>query len=142
MKKKISILFLFVFILTIPACMTVNLAVEGIDKPVNMTSVTNKKYTIVKHFNREAKGWFTLFNLITIKDVNFDELIRKEINSVQGDAVINLQIKGQTTLVDGAIPTVLGLVGSAALPPAGGILGYLVGARTYFIEGDVIKYTE
>lgn len=141
-KNTILILVIYTAFLFLQGCMTVNLTTVGYDKPVSMTNNVNKKFSIVKHFNQELKGWFTIFNLVTISEPNVEEAIRREISSVQGDGAINVKIKGQITFIDGIIPFALGLIGSVALPPAGSVLGYLVGARTYTIEGDIIKYTD
>ncbi len=139
MKKYLSLSLIFIFIISFSGCMTVNLAVEGYENPVVMTGNVNKEYKIVKHFKKDLRGWFTLFNLITVSDPDIQRVIVNEIKSVNGDAAINVKIVGQTTLVDGLIPIALGTLGSV-INPAGFVLAYLVGARTYTVEGDIIKY--
>jgi len=68
------------------------------------------------------------------------KVVREEIAAARGDAVVGIRIKGQTTLVDGLIPIVLGTLGGLLLPPYGTVLSYLLELRTYTIEGDVIRY--
>lgn len=142
MKKSITFLVIGLSFLIVPACMTVHLSAEGYDKPASMTSNVNKKFTIVKHFKRNLKGWFAIFNLITISDPDIQRVIQNEVMSAQGDAAINLKIQGQTTFLDGAIPVALGVIGALVAPPGGIYASNLIGVRTYTIEGDVIRYTD
>jgi len=79
---------------------------------------------------------------MTISNSDLEALISKEISSAQGDAVLNMRIQGQTTLIDGVLPFALSVIGGLIIPPYGSFLGYLIGSRTYIIEGDVIKYIE
>jgi hypothetical protein len=122
--------------------MTVLLTSEGVEKPVDMTSNVNKKFTIVKHFERELKGYFVVFNLITVSDPNIKNAMQDELLNGKGDAIINVKIKGQTTFLDGCLSVGVGILGGLALPPYGVYLGDLIGARTYTIEGDVIRYID
>ena len=104
-----------------------------------MTNEANEDFKIVKHFSKELRGWFTVFNLVTISNPDVQRLIQNELQATGGDAVINVSIKGQTTFIDGLIPVGVSVIGSL-ISPYGFALGYLIGARTYTIEGDVIKY--
>jgi len=140
--KKYSLYIVF-FVITISnlRCMSVNINATGYDKTASLTS-TDKKFTILKHFNREMKCWYTLINLIPLSEPNCADLLRDETASSHGDAIINIKIQGQTSLIDVAIPVALSVLGSIVSPQRGAFLGVLVGARTYTIEGDVIKYIE
>ncbi|MGC9093724.1 MAG: hypothetical protein ACP5JH_10825 [Bacteroidota bacterium] len=142
MKKVIMLSIITLSLLSFVGCMTVQLTSEGVDKPASMTSNVNKKFTIVKHFSRDLKGWFTIFNLVTISNPKVDEVIRNELVASQGDAVINIKIQGQTTFLDGFIPVALGTIGALVAPPWGFYASSLIGVRTYTVEGDVIRYTE
>jgi hypothetical protein len=79
---------------------------------------------------------------VTISDLNVQRIIQNEVMSAQGDAAININIQGQTTFIDGAIPVALGVIGFLVAPPGGAYASYLIGARTYTVEGDVIRYSE
>lgn len=142
MSKMYAIFVVLVISLSGGGCMTVQLSTDGIDKTVAMTSDVNKTFTIVRRFNQDLKGWFTLFNLITITDPRVSDLVRNELSAARGDAVINLRIQGQTTFVDGLIPIALGIVGGLAAPPFGFFASNLIGVRTYTVQGDIIKYSE
>ncbi len=142
MKLKITLIIVGLIIISFTGCMTVNLTAEGVEKTVAMSSNVNKKYTIVKHFSKDLKGYFTIFNLVTISDPKVSELIRNELISAQGDAVINIKIQGQTTFIDGLVPIGLGVIGGIIAPPYGTFASYLIGLRTYTVEGDVIKYLD
>ncbi len=141
MKNLTLIFVVLMIIISSTGCMTVNLGAEGYDKTASLTSA-EKKFTIVEHFKKHLKGWFTLFDLITISNPNIGEFLNKETISAHGDAVVNIKIEGQTTFIDGLIPFTLEVIGSIAAPPGGAALGALISSRTYTIEGDVIKYTE
>lgn len=141
MRKTIAIAFIALSLAIFAGCMTVQLTAEGVEKPASMTSNVNKKFTIVKHFSRDVKGIFLVFNLVTISEPKVNEIIRNELVAGQGDAVINIRIQGQTTFIDGLVPVAAGL-GAAFLSPFGVFASYLIGLRTYTVEGDVIKYTD
>nr|MBP9212404.1 hypothetical protein [Bacteroidota bacterium] len=85
---------------------------------------------------------FAFFNLVTMSEPQIGTIIREEMQSAQGDAVANVSIQGQTSLTDGGVSLLLSALGLAAAPPLGFAAGYLVGARTYTVEGDIIRYTE
>ena len=129
-------------LLLFAGCATVYLTAEGVDKPAAMTASVNKKFTIVKHFREDLKAYFTIFDLVTISNPDVDKLIRSELVAAQGDAIINIRVRGQTTFIDGLIPVGLGVIGALLAPPYGVYASSLIGVRTYTVEGDVIKYTE
>lgn len=138
-------LMLFVatfYLLSSAGCMSVALTVEEFDKPVSLTGNINKNYTIVKHFSCDLKAWFAFFDLVTISEPNMQDALHNEILSAQGDAVINLKIKEETTFVDGVISSAVGIAGALAVGYVGVSLSHLIDTRTYTIEGDVIKYVE
>lgn len=141
MKKSLILSIVAACLLSLVGCMTVMLTAEGVDKPAAMTSNVNKKFTIVKHFSRDIKAIFVIFNLVTVTNPKVNEVIRNEIVAGHGDAVINITIKGQTTFIDGLVPVAAG-VAASFLSPFGIFAFNLIGLRTYTVEGDVIKYTE
>ncbi len=122
-------------------CMAVSFDASGYDKTASMTSA-DKKFTIMKHFRREVKCWYTLVNLIPLTEPDIAKILQEETASSRGDAVINLRITGETTLIDALVPVALGVFGSIVSPQRGAFAGLLVGVRTYTIEGDVIQYRE
>lgn len=142
MKRIVVIILGVLYFSTFVGCMTVPISSGGVYKPVAMTSSVNKKANIIKHFKTEFKSWFTLYNLIPLNDPKVNELLNNELNGTQGDAIINLKIEGQTTFTDGLIPVVVGVIGTIVAPPYGSYASALVGARTYTLEGDVVKYAE
>jgi hypothetical protein len=141
MKTFITLSVVLFMVITNSGCMTVNLSATGYDKTASLTS-TERKFTIVKHFSKDMKSFYVVLNLIPLSEPNISDLLRDETTSAHGDAFINLKIQGETTLTDIAIPVVLGVVGSALFPKGGAFIGGLVGARTYTVEGDIIKYIE
>ncbi len=126
--------------LVLSGCMTVHLSMDKVDKLTAMSGDLGRHYTVVRHFSHDVKGVFTLFGLVTVVNPDVGKVVREELAAARGDAVTGIRIKGQTTLVDGVIPVVLGVVGGLLLPPYGTILSYLVELRTYTIEGDVVRY--
>lgn len=145
-----------VLILTaLSGCMTVNLSSDSA-APVMMSGVPDRDYTVVRSFEVAHRGWFTLFDLITISNPAIQKTLDAELKKSGGDAIINVAIVGQNTVVDGLIPigmSVAGtLLGQSLAPDVytgvtyGTALGTLAGAmlstRTYTIKGDVIRYQE
>jgi hypothetical protein len=138
MVPGIAALLLFSF----TGCMTVPLSSGSVYKPIAMSGNINKKFNVIKHFKSDFKSWFTLFNLVQLNDPKVTEILNNELNATQGDAIINVKLEGQTTFVDGLIPVIVGVIGTIAAPPYGGYASSLIGARTYTVEGDVVKYAE
>jgi hypothetical protein len=135
--KRISLVLV---VILFSGCMTVQLDSIGIEKSIGMTANINKKFTVVHHFREDVKGWFTLFDLITISNPDVSGLLQKEV--VDGDAITNLKIQGQTTFVDALVSIGAGAAGVLIGGAAGANAAYLISARTYTVEGDVVKYTE
>jgi hypothetical protein len=127
--------------IVLQSCTSVHLTAAGYDKTASMTS-SDRKFTIVKHFQREEKCLYALLNLIPLTEPDVAGILREETVSAHGDAVINISIQGQTKFLDIAVPFALGIAGSAISPKNGVLTGLLIGARTYTIEGDVIQYTD
>lgn len=139
MKNQILLAVTLMMLFGSSGCMSVDLTAAGYDKTASMTS-TDRKFTIMKHFSREVKCWYTLVNLIPLTQPNVAEILTEETASAHGDAVINLSIHGQTKLADAAVPVALSVLGSMASPQRGAFAGLLIGTRTYTVEGDVIHY--
>ncbi len=142
MKRSAWVPVVLCLFVILSGCSTVELSTRSLDVPVSFTGNVNKKFVVVKHFRREEKGWFAFFNLVTMSEPQIGTIIREEMQSAQGDAVANVSIQGQTSLTDGGVSLLLSAIGLAAAPPLGFAAGYLVGARTYTVEGDIIRYTE
>ncbi len=84
---------------------------DKVDKLTAMSGDLGRHYTVVRHFSRDVKGVFTLFGLVTVVNPDIGKVVQEELAAARGDAVVGIRIKGQTTLVDGVIPVVLGVVG-------------------------------
>jgi hypothetical protein len=57
---------------------------------------------------------------------------------------MNLKIKGQDTFIDQIIPIGVGFLGLIIMPesPIGLFAAYMIGMRTYTIEGDIVRYLD
>ena len=135
------------------SCMTVNLSSDS-ELPVMMSGAPDADYTVVRTFEVSHRGWFTLFDLVTIADPAIQGTLDSELKRAGGDAIINVEITGQTTFVDGLVPVGMTLAGTLlgqVLTPdpylgltygtaLGSLAGAMLSARTYTISGDVIKY--
>jgi hypothetical protein len=128
--------------LVLSGCATVHLSMGGVDKLTAMSGDPGRRYTVVRHFTRDAKAVFTLFGLVTVVNPDLAEVVREEIVAARGDAVVGIRIKGQKTLVDGLVPIALGTLGGLLLPPFGSVLSYVLELRTYTIEGEIIRYMD
>lgn len=140
MKLLVKVMVLFACVYLV-GCMTVQLDAVGYDKQVTLTS-PERKYVILKHFNREMKCYYTLLNLIPLNEPSVAEILRDETISAHGDGVANVRIAGEAALVDFATPVTIGILGLVTAPPSGAFLALLIGSRTYTIEGDIIRYVE
>lgn len=140
--KNTSLLTLLVIVSGFVAgCMSVHFDAAGYDRMASLTS-SERKFTLLKHFSRDVKCWYTLVGLIPLSDTDLSGILKDETASAHGDAVLNIKVHGETTLLDAAIPVATAFFGSVVSPQRGALLGLLVTARTYTIEGDVIKYVE
>ncbi len=128
MKRSIGWILSALFLISVSGCMTVRLSSMGVDKPVMMTGAeVERDYSLVRNFRRNVKGYFLIAHLVTLSNPKVQEIIKEEINAANGDAAVNVTIKGQTTIVDGVAV----------------LLTYsLFGMRTYTIEGDIIVYKD
>lgn len=140
---------------TATGCMTVKLDTGALREPVSMSGNVNREYRIVRHFERELKSWFTLFQLVTVQNPKVEQAIREELARSEGDAVVNVVIQGKDTFLDQLLPAALTVVGSALTSYAAyydyryGTIGLLatvaasqIRIRTYTIEGDVVQYVK
>ena len=110
MKKQIPLLVVLVLL---AGCMTVEISTST-DTPVKLTGEAERDFTVVRHFERSEKAWFTLFDLVTMNNPDFSTLIENELQRTPGDAVINIEIKAQTTAIDGLIPITMTVTGTLA----------------------------
>lgn len=141
MKTQLIYFAILVFALSNSGCLSVQLSAVGYENTASLTSI-ERKFTIVKHFTVDIKNWYTFFNLIPLSETSIADIFRDETASSHGDAIINVKIVGQTSLVDVAIPVAAGIIGTIISQKGGVVLGIFIGSRTYTIEGDVIKYTD
>ena len=141
--KKIAVLLFIVFTATtFWSCETVNIDARTYENPLLMNGQINKDYKIIKHFKESSKAVFLIFNLMTVKNPDVEALITREVTAVHGDGVINIKIIGQTTFVDGLVPVGLEMIGILINPQYGFLGAAILGMRTYFVEGDIIKFTD
>lgn len=140
---------------TVTGCMTVELSSNSSDA-IMMSGEPNRDYTIVRSFSVPQKGWFALFDLVTVNNPNVQKTLNDELKRSGGDAIINVSIQGQTTFTDALIPIGMNLAGTllgmaiAPDPSLGTAYGSLVGSlaaamlstRTYTVSGDVIRYND
>jgi hypothetical protein len=137
----------------VSGCMTVDIG-ASLETPVSMSGAPDKDYTVVRHFEQTKKAWFTLFDLVTMKNPDLSGVIEAELKRTPGDAVINVEVEGQTTVIDGLMPIAMSVAGTlagqalAADPYYGAYYGTALGtlagamlfARTYTISEDVIEF--
>jgi len=87
--------------------------------------IEKKEATIIQHFElSDRSGWFIL-GLIKSSHTDIEDLVKKEIQSVNGDAALNLQIETVYDPLDIIISV---------------LVGGIYNSRQIKIEGDVIKY--
>lgn len=128
MKKSIRWILVGLFLISASGCMSVRLSSMGVDKPVMMTGPeVERDYSLVRSFRRSVKGYFLISHLVTISNPKVQKVVSEEIDTANGEAAVNVNIKGQTTIVDGL---------------ASMLTWTLFSMRTYTVEGDIIKYKD
>jgi len=123
---------------------SVSLSVNRGDKVVSMTSNINKEYRTVKHIKVQQK--IPLLFLVRINPASgspdLDEMLLPELSTVEGDAIVNVTIKGEAALGDVILPVGIGIVGAFIFPPLLFFTAFPLyeDLKTYSVEGDIVKY--
>ena len=86
------------------SCATVDLRLKNMTQPVTMSAEIDVEVATVKHFEKTVRVWFTLYDLVTLNQPDIDKILEKELRDANGDAIVNLKIKGQDTAIDRIIP--------------------------------------
>ena len=126
MKEK-SFIFVIVLLLVslILSCESVIYETHSSELFVSMTTPKDiSDYEVIGELNYETKAVFLVLQLITIRDVEIEQAIEKQVRKLEGDGVINLRIHEQYVFVDFII-SVFG--------------GGIVNTRTVKVNGDIIK---
>lgn len=125
---------------------SVSLSVNRGDKVVSMTSNINKEYRIIKYVKVEQKVPFLFLVRINPAGGNpdLDDMLQPELAAAEGDAIVNVKIKGEAALGDVILPIGMGIVGAFAFPPLLIIAMFPLfeDLKTYTVEGDIVKYVE
>ncbi|MFA5835047.1 MAG: hypothetical protein WDA22_16335 [Bacteroidota bacterium] len=127
MKRYTALVLLATFIVS--GCFRMQLDTISLDRSVYLSSSSPKAYTRLKEFTVNTKGSWAIFGLVTLSKPDLSELIKEEISRQNGDAIINLTIKTQTTFGDGFF-TVIAL------------LGLIYHPRTVIISGTVVSFNK
>jgi hypothetical protein len=154
-RKLLGALVLTAAALAATGCMTVRLDTGAIREPVSMSGNVNRDYRVVRHFQRDLKSWFTLFDLVTVQNPKVEQAVREELQRNGGDGVVNLVISGKDTFIDRLIPAAVSALGSALTVygayynygylTAGAVITVVasqIRIRTYTVEGDVVQYVK
>jgi hypothetical protein len=124
---------------------SVSLSVGG-DKVVSMTSNINKEYRIIKHVKIQQKIPFLFLVRINPGSGSpyLDDMLQPELAAEEGDAIVNVKIKGEAALGDFVLPIGMGVVGAFVFPPLFSIAMFPLyeDLKTYTVEGDIVKYVE
>lgn len=115
--------------LAFSGCMPMQLETKELVQSVFLSSKTPVPYTRLKEFSATTKGAWAFFGAITVSKPDLSGVINEEIERQNGNAIINLTIKTQTTFTDG-------LIGTLAL------LGLIYQPRTVFVSGTVVSFDQ
>ena len=108
-------------LLIMVSCATLPLDAPQVDKPISMTPKVGSDYEVQKHFSVESRALW-VFALATLSTPDVGEIVNREASGA--DAVANLKITKQMTVVDWAISVL-----------TAGVLY----SETVTIEGDAVK---
>jgi len=147
MSKKIlraaTVLFIFIFCEGCASYTSVSLS-SNQSRTVSMTANINREYRVIKHIRVEQKLPFLFIVRMSPEHghPDLDEMLQPEIDASQGDAVVNVKIKGEAELGDVFLPVGIGVLGGIAFAPL-----FVIAAiplyedlKTYTVEGDIVKY--
>jgi hypothetical protein len=100
-----------------------------LEQSVYVSSKTPAPFVRLKEFSIRTNGSWGVFGLLTLKKPELASILKEEIARQQGDAVINLTIRTQTTFGDALI----GIVS---------VLGLIYQPRSVFVTGTVVSFTK
>lgn len=118
-------------------CETITYDAQLFDEVASMNSgALPSDYKVVGRFNYEVRAMFTAYDLITLKDPEIVEAMNKSVKVNNGDAVINISIVEETSIVDILISSFVGAVTQGLFKTSIDAFS----TRTVAIKGDVVKY--
>lgn len=115
-------------------------------KPISLTPYINKDYRVVKHIRVQQKVPLLFVARLSPGGgkPDFDELLRPELISNEGDALVNVKIVGEASLGDVLLPIGLGIISGIGFAPL-----YVIATaplfedlKTYSVEGDLVQYID
>lgn len=127
MIKTLLVMLLSASLLT--SCTKMGLDVSDLQSDIYLASTSTSDYTRLKQFTVKGKAGWLFFGAVSTKKFDLSAALKDEISKQNGDAIINLTIKTQTTFVDGLV-TIIALVGLLYIP------------RTVVVSGTVVDINE
>lgn len=119
--KLITTIGLVSILLIIAGCATLPLDAPQVDKPISMSPKVGFDYNVQKHFRVDKKAIW-LFALATLSTPDIGAITNRE--AAGADAVVNLKIQKQMTVVDWLISA---------------LTWGVIYTETVTIEGDAVK---
>ncbi len=111
-----------------------------------MTANINREYRVIKHIKVEQKIPFLFLVRMNPESGHpeVDEMLQPEIDASQGDAIVNVKIKGEAAFGDVFFPVGVGVVGGIAFAPLFilAVIPLYEDLKTYTVEGDIVMYTD
>ena len=125
---------------------SVYLSMNRGDKVMSMTPNINREYRLIKHIRAEQKSPLLFIVRMVPAEArpDLDGMVLPELTAAQADAMVNMKLKGETSLGDALLPIAVGLFGGLAFPPLFVVMTFPIfeDLKTYAVEGDIVKYVE
>ena len=122
-----------------------DLTAQNVSIPVLMNANMERPYTIVSHFTIEQEGKLLFVSRIfggAQPDLNAMLLQHSDI--IQGDAIVNLKITGQSKFGDVLLPVIVGIGGTFLFSLFSIIIfePFFTDLKRFTIEGDLVRFTD
>ena len=113
--------------------------------PIYMNAPSDRPYVVLTHFTVEQDRSMLFFKrLLGGGKPDITKMLNSQLTKYNGDAIINLQIFGDTDVGDFLLPMAVGAAGSLIFSP---VLFFIFeplffDLKSYTAEGDIIRFLE
>lgn len=136
--KRPHLIITVLFVLLFTGCQTITYDAMLFDEVASLNrGALPSGYTVVGTFSYTTRASFTAFDLVTLHHPEFIAEMEKALKVNDGNAIINLSIVEETTIIDILINIFVNSLTSSALRSGIDVFS----TRSVEIRGDVVKYT-
>ncbi len=128
-------------------CMQVefDLTAHEVGIPVSMNSNAGRPYNVIAHFKtgQQEKGIF-IQRLYGGAQPDLNAMVQRQLAKTDGDAIVNVKIKGEAQFGDVLLPVIFGIGGTFVHPLFSFFIfePFFTDLKTYTVEGDIVRFTD